>query len=482
MTKKKASKKKTRAKIGKPATRIAKKRTSKKKAKVIPKSREEVRAEKAQQAEPTWPWPLRPYQQAAVDKYDAGIKRQVLAWHRRAGKDVFCLSLARRESRRRVGGYVHFFPKHIQARRAIWQGIDPKKGAPFIDIAFGDYEAARNNTEMFLEMYNGSTWQLLGSDNYDRVVGSNAVGVVFSEWALCDPRAWDFIRPIILENDGFAIFISTFRGRNHMWQMTQQLADNPQWYVDVRDITRTQDIDGNPILTEADMQAERDSGMSEALLQQEYYCNPEAVAEGAIYGRQVERLRKEVDRHHAAWNPNKPVYCVWNIDLPIFASCITVQPGNPPQILDAQTWNFTTLGEALRNSEQQKWPVMSHIIRAEQRELVNQFQDMQRHPTIVQGMNTFTQTTATSNFLEQCHIDTERCELLLDALSGYVRRERFDAQVADMQYSDQAAASWHQQLAVALETWAVWDYYSQGNQWASEPDYTIQDRIARTIL
>ena len=76
-----------------------------------------------------WPWPLRPYQQKAYDAFEAGKRRQGLFWHRRAGKDIFGLSMARNESIKRVGGYVHFFPKHIQAKRAIWNGIDPKKGA-----------------------------------------------------------------------------------------------------------------------------------------------------------------------------------------------------------------------------------------------------------------------------------------------------------------------------------------------------------------
>ena len=210
---------------------------------------------------------------------------------------------------------------------------------------------------MFIEMMNGSTWQLLGSDNYDRVVGANIVGAVFSEWALCDPRAWDYIRPMILENNGWAIFITTYRGRNHAWQMVQQLQDNPEWNVEVRDIHGTVDIDGNPILTDKDMESERAGGMKEAMLQQEYFCNPEAVAEGSIYGKQVEALRKDKSRHQAVWNPNKPVYAVWNFDLPIFASCIYVQPGPSPVVLDARTWDFVTLGEAVAECYRQPFPV-----------------------------------------------------------------------------------------------------------------------------
>lgn len=428
-----------------------------------------------------WPWPLRPYQQAVEDKFNEGIQRHLLIWHRRAGKDVFSLSKARQEAVKRVGSYVHFFPKHIQARRALWQGVDPKKGARFIDTAFGDIEADRNNTEMFVEFVNGSTWQLLGSDNYDRVVGSNIVGAVFSEWALCDPRAWDYIRPIILENNGWVIFITTFRGRNHAWQMVQQLRDNPEWYVDVRDITQTCDIDGNPILTELDMEKERASGMKEAILRQEYYCDPEAVAEGSIYGKQVERLREDKSRQVAKWNPNRPVYAVWNVDLPIFASVVYVQPGPTPVVLDARTFNFVTLGEAVAECYRQPFPIQKHLIDGAQWDLVGPMSELNIYPDVLQHRGEFVTTSATATFLETCMI-SDKCELLLDALGGYVRRERFDQQTADLTFYDNPAESWHIQLSQALETWAAWDYYSQGNTWSKSPDYSVQDRIARTIL
>ena len=429
-----------------------------------------------------WPWPLRPYQQKVEDKFVDGIQRHLLIWHRRAGKDIFGMSKARQESIKRVGSYVHFFPKHIQARRAIWQGVDPKKGARFIDIAFGDIEADRNNTEMFIEMMNGSTWQLLGSDNFDRVVGGNIVGAVFSEWALCDPRAWDYIRPMILENNGWAIFITTYRGRNHAWQMVQHLKDNPEWYVDVRTIHDTTDIEGKPILTDKDMESERAGGMKEALIQQEYFCNPEAISEGSIYGKQVEALRKDTTRHNAKWNPNKPVYAVWNFDLPIFASCVYVQPGTTPIILDARTWDFVTLGEAIAECHRQPFPIQKHVINSHQGDLVAPMADLDIFPDVSHHNGHFAVTSATAAFLNSCKINRDQCELMLDSLGGYVRRERFDAQAADLIFSENPAASWHCQIARALETWASWDYYAQGNTWSKDPDYSVQDLIARTIL
>lgn len=430
-----------------------------------------------------WPWPLRPYQQKVEDKFNEGYDRHMLIWHRRAGKDVFGMSKARQESMKRIGSYVHFFPKHIHAKRSLWRGIDPRRGARFIDIAFGDIEAARNNQDMVIEMMNGSTWALMGSDNYDsNIIGGNVVGVVFSEWAMCNPNAWNYIRPILRENNGWAMFITTYRGRGHAWQMVQQLKDNPDWYVDVRDINHTTDIDGIPIINAADVEKDRDEGMPESLIQQEYYCNPDAVAEGSIYGKQVETLRKDVDRHKAVWNPNKPVYAVWNFDLPIFASCIYIQPGSVPAVLDAKTWTFVTLGEAIAECYKQPFPVQNHLIHGHQQELVAQLADLDVYPDVLQHFSSYAATTATASFLNSCHINEAKCELLLDALGGYVRRERFDSQTADLVFGDNPAESWHSQLSEALETWAAWDYYAQGSTWSKAPDYTTQDLIAKTIL
>ena len=316
-----------------------------------------------------WPWPLRPMQQEAYNAFNKGIKRFGLFWHRRAGKDVFGMSVARQQMVERVGSYVHFFPKHVHAKRALWRGVDPRKGAKFIDVAFHDIEEQRNNQDMLIEAYNGSTWALLGSDNYDStVIGGNVVGVVFSEWALCDPRAWDYIRPILRENKGWAMFITTFRGRNHAWQMYESLKENPDWYIDKRTIEQTCDIEGNRIITDADVEADRRDGMKESLIQQEYYCNPEATSDGAIYGSEVARLRGDKERHSAVWTPGRPVYCVWSLDVPIQASYVLVQPGLRASILKAHTMQFTTLGDALAHSERHRYPILKHIISGKQRD------------------------------------------------------------------------------------------------------------------
>jgi hypothetical protein len=57
---------------------------------------------------------------------------------------------------------------------------------------------------MFIRFKNGSTWQVIGSDRYDATVGAGVAGITYSEWALANPSAWAYHRPMLQENNGWA--------------------------------------------------------------------------------------------------------------------------------------------------------------------------------------------------------------------------------------------------------------------------------------
>ena len=78
-----------------------------------------------------------------------------------------------------------------------------------VDIAFPGAirrPRASRNGDQFRSAARGK-WS--GSDNFNSLVGSPPVGVVFSEWALADPTGMGLPRPILAENGGWALFIST---------------------------------------------------------------------------------------------------------------------------------------------------------------------------------------------------------------------------------------------------------------------------------
>lgn len=427
------------------------------------------------QPKPDWPWPIRPYQQDAYDAFQAGRRRQLLVWHRRAGKDIYAMSLARIESQRRIGGYVHFFPFHVQAKRAIWNGVDPRLGVRFIDHAFGDLVVATNKTDMLLDFENGSTWQMLGSDNYNRVIGSNIVGVVFSEWALCDPRAWDYIRPILRENKGWAVFITTFRGRNHAWQMAQSVKDNPAWYYDLRTVADTVDVDGNPILSDADIDADRAEGMSESLIRQEYYCDPDAAVDGAVYARQLDALREDPARLVNDWHPAHPVYACWDWQAwPTSATCVWLQLQPRPAILATRVFDFETVGEILADVRGGRYPV-THLLSERDVGMQSTFQGFEVWPNVVATPRPGVAEFATQTLLDRASMDPTANERLVNSLLGYVRSETASETDGALMFSDDYARSWHNYAVHALELGATWSHMF-GPSWGRAPNYKIYDK------
>jgi hypothetical protein len=73
-------------------------------------------------------WRPRAYQQRLWRYLEAGGKRAVGVWHRRAGKDEVCLHWTACAAMQRVGNYWHMLPEASQARKAIWDAINPHTG------------------------------------------------------------------------------------------------------------------------------------------------------------------------------------------------------------------------------------------------------------------------------------------------------------------------------------------------------------------
>src|SRR5262249_54574516 len=134
----------------------------------------------------------------------------------------------------RVGEYWHMLPVADQARKAIWASVDSNKGGRRIDQAFPqELRETTREKDMSILFKNGSLWRVVGSDNYNSLVSSSQERIVFSEWALADPAAWAFLSPILMENKGWAIFITTPRGTNHVKRMYDAAKNDPEWFAQI---------------------------------------------------------------------------------------------------------------------------------------------------------------------------------------------------------------------------------------------------------
>ena len=269
---------------------------------------------------------VRKYQQAFHRNWITLEKRRLIEIaHRRWGKDEIALNVTRDLALQRPASYWHCLPEYAQARKAIWAAVNPHTGKRRVDEAFpGEIRESVNEQEMFIKLRNGSTWQIVGSDRYNALVGSGVAGVVFSEWALANPSAWGYIRPMVEENGGWAAFITTPRGNNHAKAMYDMARSNPKWFAEVSDVHTTGALSQEAMdeaLAEYRAIYGLDFGL--ALFEQEYLCSFNGAMVGAYFGAEMSRAEREgrvkpvpVDIKypvHTAWDlgkaTNNPIWC-----------------------------------------------------------------------------------------------------------------------------------------------------------------------------
>ena len=279
----------------------------------------------------------REYQYPVLRYYDEMPNRQraFLLAHRRTGKDLLAWNILVKETQKRVGTYWHVLPLLNQARKIIWTG-STKDGIPFLDFIPPPLIASKRDDDMSIRLTNGSLIQLVGADRIDSLMGSNPVGVNLSEFALMKPSVWDYLSPILNENDGWANFITTPRGRNHAFDLFKSMVDasatkGAKYFVQVLTVDDTRkpvlddkgeiiyDKNNNPVMVpvippEA-IQEQRDLNVPEEIIQQEYYCSFEAGMVGAYYTEAITKLEKEgrASKNPKLFNPSLPVYTAWDI-------------------------------------------------------------------------------------------------------------------------------------------------------------------------
>jgi phage terminase large subunit len=251
----------------------------------------------------------RAYQLPLLRALDSGVRRACVLWHRRCGKDLTLWNYMIVDAMRKPGIYYYFLPTYAQGKKIIWYGMD-KDGRRFRNYIPAAALANQHETEMRIELKNDSLIQIVGTDNIDSIVGTNPRGCVFSEYALQDPKAWDYISPILMENKGWAAFPYTPRGKNHGFRLWQIAKANPKlWF------SQKLSVEDTNVLTPDDIDEERANGRPEEIIQQEYYCSFNAFVSGSYFCMQLERLTREGRFCSVPWEPALPVHTAWDLGV-----------------------------------------------------------------------------------------------------------------------------------------------------------------------
>ncbi len=247
--------------------------------------------------------------------------RFLLLWHRRAGKDLDAWNFTWTKALERVGSYYYFLPTYKLCKQIIWDGMD-SQGRRYLEYIPPEcLGAPPNESELLISLINGSNIQLLTAGDIDKsAIGTNCVGVVYSEYSTyATSQPWDYVRPILNENGGWAMFCYTPRGQNHGYTLFRAAERNPKWFVSFKDITMTmRDSEGEaggPVVTENLVQEDRDSGMPEELIQQEYYLSFKGFQQGSYFGDQYADAEADGRFTSIPWRPLEPVNLVCDLGI-----------------------------------------------------------------------------------------------------------------------------------------------------------------------
>ena len=412
-------------------------------------------------------WQPRPYQRRMWDFMEGGGKRAVCVWHRRAGKDLCSINWCVVSALTRPGLYWHLFPTYSQGRKIAWDGMT-RDGRKFLDHFPKEMVTAVNNTEMRLTLSNGSIFQVVGTDNADRLVGANPVGVVFSEYSIQDPRAWDYIRPILAENEGWALFIYTARGRNHGYDLLNVAKRNESWFQEVLSVEDTRSIPMSAI------DDERAAGMPEEMIQQEFFCSFDAPLVGSYYGNPMAKLLADGHITKVPYDPVLDVHTSWDLGVGDSTVIIFFQMAhNEIRIIDFYENQGEGLPHYIKTLREKEYVYGDHFaphdIKVRDFSTVKSRLEVARELgvrfRVVANLRIEDGIEAVRSVLPRCYIDEDKCSHLVEALRQY----RKDYDEKHLTFKDRPLHDWTSHPADAMRYLALGIRDRQNSKMASLP-------------
>lgn len=255
----------------------------------------------------------RDQQYPVLKALDSGFKRVIQVWHRRYGKDKVDFNYIIKEAARVPAQYYYFAPTYEQGRKIIWDNID-NDGFKMLDHIPKALIKRVDSTRMLIELTNNSIIQVVGTEDPSKIVGTNPRIAVFTEFSLQNPAVLDFIMPILMANNGIAIFNFTPRGENHAYELYEYAKTMPdEWFVSFLTVDDTHIL--SPDALEREKARLFAKYKDNALFEQEYYCSFSAPIQGAYYAAWIMEAEKEGRIGNVPYDERVPVDTFWDLGV-----------------------------------------------------------------------------------------------------------------------------------------------------------------------
>ena len=241
-----------------------------------------------------------------VDAFHERTQRMCV-WiaHRRRGKTV---AIANDGPRRLVDiplvGREHappriawMYPTRVRAKDIAWS---------YLKYYTRQIPGIRHiESELAVEFMDGRRFTLYGADGH-RGVGQYLDGIYYDERDDIPERVIVDLAPTLADYGGFEVHAGMLRGRHKLWRLREATLRDPNVLNLIERASETHVI-GGPELARLQVQ------MGEAAYDMQMECDPNAAIAHAIYGREMDTMRKENRLTRLSWVPNFPVH--WFADI-----------------------------------------------------------------------------------------------------------------------------------------------------------------------
>jgi phage terminase large subunit len=234
------------------------------------------------------------------------LKRfNVLVCHRRFGKSVLAINeLILHAVNNPNHKLAYIAPTYRQGKAIAWDYL--KQYTKPLMYFGGD----KNETELRIDLWNGSKIQIYGADNNDSLRGLGFHGVIMDEYAIMAPRTWtEIVRPAISDTLGWVIFIGTPMGHNQFWEVYDYaLRGHKDWFGKMYRASETNVIPDDELKEAASI-------MTEEQYNQEFECSFTAAVSGSYYGKLMTKADNENRIGSVPLDSNVGVETWWDLGI-----------------------------------------------------------------------------------------------------------------------------------------------------------------------
>lgn len=197
--------------------------------------------------------------------------------------------------------FAYIAPYYAQAKAIAWDYLK-QYSRPLL-------AGKPMESELSVELLNGSRIRLFGADNPDALRGLYLDGVVLDEYGDMRPSVWgEIIRPLLADRQGWASFIGTPKGKNHFHAMAEMAKSSDDWFYQQLRASET------GIVLASELEDARKQ-MTPEQYAQEFECAFDVPALGAIYAKEFGEAATEGRVCSVPYDKAALVHTAWDLGV-----------------------------------------------------------------------------------------------------------------------------------------------------------------------